>query len=100
VDRLPIAALYQAVETLPLERPDNIARLLGDQCDWTPTERAEATRRISDIQRARWMHLLSLRMAIPIERTPAAMDAFFARIELESQQASDMLYRRFTQPPQ
>jgi hypothetical protein len=89
--------LYQAVDILPLERPEVVARILGDQCQWSPAERAEATRRIADIQQTRWMFTLSMRMAIPVERTPAAIDAYFARLELETQQAQDRLYQRFTQ---
>jgi hypothetical protein len=80
-----------------MERPEAIARILGDQCQWGPAERAEATRRISDIQRTRWMCAVTMRTAIPLERTPAAIDSYFARLELEYQQAQDMLYRRFIQ---
>ena len=83
----------------PSERAENIAADLADEQGWDDGERREATRRILDIQRTIWTQTILNHAAIPALRTTDTMNAYFAAMDVQYEEAKDRLYldrhRRF-----
>jgi hypothetical protein len=91
-NRIPVAALMHAVQTLPEENADSIATLLADEHRWPPEVKAEAVRRIRDLQFARLSTVMAVRSTLPAARTPAAVDQFLRTLDDTCAQAQDQLY--------
>jgi hypothetical protein len=93
-NRIPVAALMHAVQTLPDESAEGIAEILADEYGWTPDTRSEAVRRIQDLQFARLSTIVAAHNTLPAVRTPASIDGYFRSVEDSYQQAQDQLYLR------
>ena len=90
--RLPYAALHFATMLRPTETAEDIAAHLADDHGWDDGERQEAAERIHDIQRSIWTQTVLNHGALPALRTTETVNAYFAAMDVQYEEAKDRLY--------